>query len=214
MDPEAYDAWYRTPRGAWILDREWRLVRRLLELPPGAAVLDVGAGTGRFTALLAASDLRPVGLEPDPELRSFAARLYPHLDWVAGKAEALPFRAGAFEGVIAVTSLCFVAAEEPALAEMLRVSRGPVVLGLLNRHSRLHRQKAGKGGYRGARWHSPAEARDLVGRVCPGCRVRIRTAIRLPGGGAPARLVESLLSPRVGGGGFLAVGINPPAPQG
>ena len=210
MEPAAYDDWYATPRGAWILAREWRLVRRLLGIGPGGTVLDVGAGTGRFTALLDGAGLRPVGVEPDPAMRAFAADRYPYLPWVAADARALPFGRRTFDGVLAVTSLCFVAEEEQALTEMLRVSRGPVVVGLLNRRSRLHRQKAGRGGYRGARWHSPAEARALARRVCPACRVRVRTAVWLAEGGGLARALEALMSSRLSGGGFLAVAIEPP----
>ncbi|MEF8793977.1 class I SAM-dependent methyltransferase [Thiohalorhabdus sp.] len=209
MDPGDYDAWYNSARGSWILAREWRLLRRLLRLGAGHRVLDVGAGTGRFTALFDGAGFIPVGAEPDRSMRAFAARRYPYLGWVGADARALPFRKGSFDGVLAVTSLCFVPEEERSLAEMLRVSRAPVVVGLLNRHSLLHRRKAGRGGYRHARWHSPGEARALAHRACPGCRVRVRTAIWLPGGGLLARLVEGLLSNRLPGGGFLALAIEP-----
>lgn len=208
MEPGDYDAWYDTARGSWILAREWRLVRHLLGLGAGHRVLDVGAGTGRFTAQVDGAGLNPVGAEPDRAMRAFAANRYPYLGWVGADSRMLPFREGAFSGVIAVTSLCFVPEEDRALAEMLRVSRGPVVVGLLNRNSLLHRRKAGRGGYRGARWHSPGEARDLAERVCPGCPVRVRTAIWLPGGGLLARLLEKLLSNRLPGGGFLALAID------
>jgi SAM-dependent methyltransferase len=210
VEPAEYDAWYATRRGAWILAREWRLVRRLLGLAAGARVLDVGAGTGRFTALLDGAGLSPVAAEPDRGMRAFAARRYPYLPWVGARAEALPFGDRAFDGVIAVTSLCFVADEERALGELLRVSRGPVVLGLLNRRSRLYRLKAGQGGYRGARWHAPEQARALIARVCPGCRVRLRSAIHRPQGGWPGRALETLSPAWLPGGGFLAVGIQRP----
>ncbi|MFB6261551.1 MAG: class I SAM-dependent methyltransferase [Thiohalorhabdaceae bacterium] len=209
MGPRDYDAWYDTARGSWILAREWRLARRLLGLKGGQTVLDVGAGTGRFTALLDSAGLGPVGAEPDPAMLAFAARRYPYLRWVRADGRALPFREDAFDGVLAVTSLCFVPEEERSLAEMLRVGQGPVVVGLLNRHSLLHRRKAGRGGYRGARWHSPGEARALARRVCPHCRVRVRTAIWLPGGGLTARVLEGLLSNRLPGGGFLAMVVDP-----
>ncbi|HKJ72107.1 MAG TPA: class I SAM-dependent methyltransferase [Gammaproteobacteria bacterium] len=211
MDPADYDAWYATERGAWILAREWRLVRRLLGLAPGASVLDVGAGSGRFTNLLDAAGLAPVGVEPDAAMRAFAADRYPHLRWVGARAEALPFADGAFDGVLAVTSLCFTADERAALAEMVRVSRGPVVLGLLNRRSALYRAKAGRGGYRGARWHTRGEARALAEEACPACRIRTRTAVRGAVGGWWARLRERLEGERLGGGAFLAVAIEPPA---
>lgn len=36
MSAEEYDAWYRTPRGAWIGEVEYRLIRRLLAPARGA----------------------------------------------------------------------------------------------------------------------------------------------------------------------------------
>jgi SAM-dependent methyltransferase len=208
VDPADYDGWYDDPRGAWILEREWGLVHRLLGLGPGANVVDVGAGTGRFTARLAGAGLHAVGVEPDPGMRGFARTRHPDLPWVGGDARALPFRAGEFDGAIAVTSLCFVVGETRALAELLRVSRGPVVVGLLNRRSRLFRRKAGRGGYRGARWHSPTQALALASRVCPGCRAQVRTAVFLPGGGPLARALEPLVPGRLRCGAFLALAVE------
>ena len=43
MRPEDYDAWYRTPRGAWIGETEYRLLWNLLAPRPGERLLDVDA---------------------------------------------------------------------------------------------------------------------------------------------------------------------------
>ncbi|MFI9319104.1 class I SAM-dependent methyltransferase [Kitasatospora aureofaciens] len=66
----------------------------LLHLYPAApaAVLDVGAGTGRDAAALAALGHRVVAAEPTPELRAVGRRLHPDADirWVADALPALP----------------------------------------------------------------------------------------------------------------------------
>ena len=45
-EPVAYDAWYQTPRGRWIGECEYRLLRKLLVCDAGSSLLDVGYGTG------------------------------------------------------------------------------------------------------------------------------------------------------------------------
>ncbi|MFJ7277365.1 class I SAM-dependent methyltransferase [Kitasatospora sp. NPDC098663] len=60
--------------------------------PPPAAVLDVGAGTGRDAAALAALGHPVVAVEPTAELRSFAERLHAGsgVRWVADELPELP----------------------------------------------------------------------------------------------------------------------------
>ncbi|RKT19664.1 methyltransferase family protein [Streptomyces sp. 1114.5] len=59
---------------------------------PPAAVLDIGAGTGRDAAALAALGHRVVAVEPTPELRAVGARLHPGVDlrWIADALPGLP----------------------------------------------------------------------------------------------------------------------------
>ncbi|CAG1012529.1 hypothetical protein BURK2_04538 [Burkholderiales bacterium] len=105
--------------------------------------------------------------------------------------------------MVSVTALCFIADEGLALAEMIRVARRRIVLGLLNRHSLLWWQKGrggGVGAYRGARWHTPEQA----AQIWLGLDVKAgmtRTAVLLPGGGTLARRLEAplrILLPRLG----------------
>lgn len=67
---EAYDA-HRPGYPATLLDELTALV------PAGASGLDVGAGTGKVAAAIAARGLVGTALEPDPEMAAVAAR---HLD--------------------------------------------------------------------------------------------------------------------------------------
>ncbi len=210
MDPATYEAWYHTPRGAWIARREFALIRRLLPLEPGAALLEVGCGSGHFARRFAATGLAVTGLDPDRAALDYARTLQSGIAWVEGDALALPFADGAFDCCAAITSLCFVADPERALQEMWRVARRGVVLGLLNRHSLLHLQKAGAGGYAGARWDSAAEVRIWAATLRPAPRLRLGSALLLPGGSPLARLVDTLAPPRLLWGGFLAAGLVKP----
>ncbi|HXF68101.1 MAG TPA: class I SAM-dependent methyltransferase, partial [Burkholderiales bacterium] len=143
MQAEQYDAWYRTARGRWIGDTEFRLLLQALRLAPGETVLDVGCGTGYFTRRLAREARAAVaGVDPDLErLRYARAHAAGAEVYLAGRAERLPFAARSFDCAIAVTSLCFIEAQRAALAEILRIARRRVAIGLLNRTSLLYLQK-------------------------------------------------------------------------
>jgi SAM-dependent methyltransferase len=209
VNPEEYDAWYRTPRGAWIGDIEFRMLVAMLRAQPGDRLLDVGCGTGYFSRRFAReAGLQVRGVDPDPVWLAYArTQAQPEEQFVEARAEQLPFKDRSFDGVVSVTALCFLDEQRHALQEMLRVTRRRVVLGLLNRNSVLYRQvgrRGGVGGYCGAHWHTPAEVRTLFG----GLAVRnldLRAAIFLPGGGRLARLVECAVPSSLLLGGFLAV---------
>ncbi len=217
-DPVLYEAWYRRPRGRWMADRELELLLELMDPAPGTRVLDVGCGTGHFTRALAAAGLEAVGLDLDLPSLALARCLDPGGTYVAGDARALPFPERSFDHAVAVTSLCFVDHPWEVLAEMRRVSRGRVVLGLLHRRSLLRLRKAGRGGYRGARWDRPRDVLAWLRRAVPEGRplpqVRLASALLLPGGGPLARRLETSQTGRRLAreglwGGFLAVAVEP-----
>lgn len=211
MTPEDYNAWYESARGSWIGDTEYRLLRRMLCAQAGATLLDVGCGTGYFSRRFAGDGLSVTGVDPDPATVEFATehRLGEEF-YLIGDALELPFPDKHFDLCVAVTSLCFIEEQERAIGEMLRVTRGHLALGLLNRHSLLYRQKGrggGRGAYRGAHWHTPAEVRRFFAAQ-PAGGLEIRSAIFLPGGGPAARAMERVLPSRLSLGGFLAVGVD------
>ncbi len=207
MTPEQYDAWYRTPRGSWIGETEYRILRRLVAPAPGASILDVGCGTGYFTRRFALDGHPVTGLDPDPSMLEVArAHRTAGEGYVRGDAGALPFKDGEFDCCISVTALCFIADESGALAEMFRVTRRRLALGLLNRRSVLYLQKGRRGGtgaYRGAHWHTAHEVRELFSRMpCDG--LQLAYAVFSPSGRAFARAAELVLPTSLPVGAFLA----------
>jgi SAM-dependent methyltransferase len=197
MDPESYDAWYRTPRGAWIGDVEFALLARMLQAGTGESLLDIGCGTGYFTRRFAGHRLRRVvGVDPDLAVLAYArAHAAAAESYCGGRAEALPFGDASFDCAVSVTALCFVADQQAALREVLRVTRRRFAIGLLNRHSLLYRRKgraSGSGAYRGAQWHGAAEVRALFSGL-PVSGLALRSAVFAPGGGPLARGIEHCL---------------------
>ena len=96
---------------------------------PGAAILDVGCGTGVVARRLAAANGggRIVGLDATPAMlevaRAAAAREGRAIEWRQGVAERLPFAEAEFDLVTCQFALMFFTDRAAALAEMARVLR-------------------------------------------------------------------------------------------
>jgi len=74
-----------------------------LALPPGLRWLDVGCGSGAFTALLAerAAPAELHGLDRSPDMLAYAqSRLPAHVQLHTGDATALPFPAACFDAAV------------------------------------------------------------------------------------------------------------------
>ncbi len=117
---------YRSVLG-WVQRLRMRCVASVLEAAPRAArLLEVGYGSGifmpqlaRYTDELHGADVHPSGAAVAPVLNSHGApaRL------VRAAAGALPYRDGAFDTVVTVSTLEFVPSVEGAVAELVRVTR-------------------------------------------------------------------------------------------
>lgn len=206
MDASTYDAWYHTLRGGWIGEVEYRLLHWLLALSSGESLLDVGCGTGYFTRRFARDGLAVTGIDPSAEMLAFAmTHAVANERYLFGDARALPFGDRSFDLCISVTALCFIQEQSLALREILHVTRRRFAIGLLNRASLLYFQKGRKGGqgaYRGAHWHTVAEARRLFAPL-PVAGLALRTAVFLPSGTKLGRFCERCLPAQLPWGAFL-----------
>ena len=206
MHPADYDAWYDTPRGRWIGETEFRLASRLLAARPGESLLDVGCGTGWFTRRFARDGLQVTGLDSNPEWLAYARTRSDHaIRWLEGDAQALPFPDARFDHVLSIAALCFMADEQKAVAEIVRVARRSFAIGWLNRDSLLYRDKGrhgGSGAYRGARWHTADEVLALFSGL-PVRNLKLRSAIFLPSGKQWAALLEQGVPNTLPWGGLL-----------
>jgi len=113
--PRFYDA-------CCALMERWGLARWRDWLTGGARgrALEVGCGTGRNLSRYPAG-LRPVAVEPDARMVRVARRRAAGALLVRARAEALPFRDGAFDTVVSSLVFCTVPDPEAGLAEARRV---------------------------------------------------------------------------------------------
>lgn len=137
-----YDSWFDLALGQTVDALEKDLLYGLANLRSGERALDVGTGTGHFALDLAGRGLEVVGVELSSAMlavaRGKAPVLWPaspgvvHL--VRSDAATLPVASAAFDLVLSVTALEFVANPQRAVEEMWRAVRpgGGLVVGVLN----------------------------------------------------------------------------------
>jgi len=129
-----------------------RMIRPWLRTSAGCMMLDVGCGDGYWTARLARlCGARACGIEVDASAVAAARREHPEHAWRVGRAEDLPFPDGAFDLVVSLSVIQFIADAGRALREMRRVLRpgGRLILtadamdwpGISPGFLRLHRRK-------------------------------------------------------------------------
>jgi SAM-dependent methyltransferase len=88
----------------------------------GDRVLDLAAGTGKLTRLLAPAVRQPLAAEPMDGMRRQFREALPGVRLLAANAEALPLRAGTLDGITVAQAFHWFRADE-ALAEAHRVLR-------------------------------------------------------------------------------------------
>jgi SAM-dependent methyltransferase len=111
---------YRRNAFAQGTEQEAEVLRDVLQLRPGARVLDVGCGNGRHVAALQRAGIEAVGLDLSPAI------LQAGLPLVAGRAQHLPFPDDCFDAVISVCQGGFginTSQDERAVGEWCRVLR-------------------------------------------------------------------------------------------
>jgi ubiquinone/menaquinone biosynthesis C-methylase UbiE len=107
--------------------RDW--LASTLALGPGRTVVDVGAGTGKFSRLLLATGANTIGVEPVDEMRAQLSKLQ-GIEALAGTAQSLPLPDASTDAIVCAQSFHWFAGT-PALDEFARVLRPGGHLGLI-----------------------------------------------------------------------------------
>jgi SAM-dependent methyltransferase len=93
-----------------------------LDLRPGRTLLELGAGTGKLTRMLAPSGARIIALEPVAEMRARLAAAVPSVELLAAAAESIPLPARSVDAVVVAQAFHWFDAIR-ALSEIHRVLR-------------------------------------------------------------------------------------------
>jgi SAM-dependent methyltransferase len=107
---------------AWLAER--------LRLGPGRTLVDLAAGTGKLTRLLAPTGAWTAAVEPVAGMRRVLAAAMPAVPVVAGVAEALPLADASVDAVTVAQAFHWFDAEA-TFAELARVVRRPGAVGMV-----------------------------------------------------------------------------------
>jgi ubiquinone/menaquinone biosynthesis C-methylase UbiE len=104
-------------------DREYKSLKRMLDLRPSDRLLDVGSGDGYWTARFATHCAKVTGLEPDERMLELAQTLYhrSNVEYVCGSAESIAYPDSTFDKVVSVSCLEHFSDPLQGLREMARV---------------------------------------------------------------------------------------------
>ncbi|GAA3587696.1 class I SAM-dependent methyltransferase [Klugiella xanthotipulae] len=103
---------------AWLLDGS------------GRTVVDVGAGTGKLSAVIAATGRRVIAVDPDPAMLAALTERYPGIHTALGTGEHLPLPDGSADAITYGQAWHWVGPER-ASTEAARVLRPGGTLGLI-----------------------------------------------------------------------------------
>lgn len=99
------------------------ILYRLLPAAPGAAVLDVGCGTGHQMIRLRAMGYRVSGVDGSSDMLRHAAKNNPGAELRQGDVESLPFAGASFDAAISIEVLRYLPDPQGAISEIARVLR-------------------------------------------------------------------------------------------
>ncbi len=182
------DAWRGSVSGRYIDSREQSLILDLTQPRGGERLLDVGCETGDHLWLFRRKGCDVTGLDPSPPRLNLARqKLGNKADFFLGCAEDLPFGDNEFDIVTLINSLEFAADPELAIQEAIRVCRGRIFIGVLNKFSCHGLWRCFAGSDRGARYSnarrfSIGQLTAMIRRQLAGVRIRWGSVIFLPYG--------------------------------
>ncbi|KTD82552.1 class I SAM-dependent methyltransferase [Legionella waltersii] len=156
-----YDRWFDSHSA--VFQSELGALKKLI--PQSGEGLDVGVGSGRFSAALGIK----TGIEPSVNLSAIARAR--GITVYEGVAESLPFQNQQFDFILFNTVLCFLDLPLTALLEAKRVLKpnGTLIIGMIDKDSMLgahyEATKQENPFYRDAHFYSVKEVLELLHEI-------------------------------------------------
>lgn len=126
----------KTPHGQYVFSRQKELILELVVPCAGERILCIGSGAGNYLQIFRDKWCSVTGLALSAEmLESARKQAGAGIELHLGNSEDLPFSDDEFDVVAVINTLETVPNPQKAIAEAIRVCRGRVFIGFLNKYS-------------------------------------------------------------------------------
>ena len=152
-----YDAYYQTELGKKVDEIEKRIISNLIKDVPRNHMLELGCGTGHWSAFFLKEGFRLTGIDVSEAMLKIAKKKDIKADFLNANSQKIPYNDGSFEVVSSITMLEFVQDQDKVLNEIYRVLKpgGWLILGCLNANSILAERKEQEETYKYAHFMTP-----------------------------------------------------------
>lgn len=164
---QRYDWYYQTSLGASVDRIEKALILEFLNQIHSREMLELGCGTGHWTHFFCEEGFQVTGVdESEAMLEQARLKDIAGARFLQADASNLPFPDQYFPVISAITLFEFVDHPNPVFDEIERLLKpgGYLLCGWLNGRSELGKKKDDHNTYRHARFYTPAEVRQFLGR--------------------------------------------------
>ncbi len=206
-----YDSWYETELGREADRAERKLIERMFQ-PSGPRVLEVGCGTGQYTAWLARQGFEVTAVDISGEMMAKAqaklAELNLKANWLKADITEVMHELGRYHGILSITAFEFIPRPEQVLQQLFGLLEpgGCLVMGVIAGESAWSEQYREIGRmnpssvFAQANFYSETEIRNWQ----VGGRLELAGALYFPPGVQSLQEALDLEQRRTGYPGFLA----------
>ncbi|MGK7396637.1 MAG: class I SAM-dependent methyltransferase [Candidatus Cyclobacteriaceae bacterium M3_2C_046] len=162
---DQYDQYYHTETGQLVDLQEKNLLNHFLKKLAKPEILEIGCGTGHWTAYLSQKGFRVTGMDLSEKMLDQAKkRQILGAELLLMDAHQLAFTDNSADQIIMITVLEFTENPDQVISEVYRVLKpgGHFILAGLNQHSWLGQHKHQDPVFRSARFFTPLDLKDYL----------------------------------------------------